>query len=442
MSTDFLVPISEDKVTIRFLRPGNKVPKIENWTSYSFETDFFYPCASFSFECSDDRADQLRDTINISDPVELLVNGVVECKGLIEKIDFSYNVSGGSTIKLSGRDILGVVIDGTIDPKIKISETQTFGYALKKAFETAGFDEDHISFVNVNPNKVMQTKQTTKQSKPASGRSTTAKVNAQMKPHKNEGFMEFAMRICKRSGWNIKLSPDGEWINIGMPDYSSHTNDPSLFHEISMMTPANNILDGSISCNWQKMPSYIIGEATGAGGVNRKGLNKVFVPNTVLLDQEQIIFSIYSTNYNKMKFVEDPVNQLSANLPTMLKNLFPGIIQPDDKPAMNLKLRPLYLYDDESKSLSSLEYVMRKKMADFQNNFFQVNYTVSGHSYMSHGMQVNYAIDTMCKVKDDTYGFDNSFWIQKRVFTKSRSAGTKTHLTLKLPYIYVFPDIL
>jgi prophage tail gpP-like protein len=42
----------------------------------------------------------------------------------------------------------------------------------------------------------------------------------------------------------------------------------------------------------------------------------------------------------------------------------------------------------------------------------------------------------MVNVVDETFGCSGLFWIQKRVFTKSRGGGTKTHLLLRLPYVF------
>ena len=426
-----------DQISIRFLKEGSDVPafQVDNWTAYTFESDYFNPSDSFSFELSDDRVDQLRNKIIIGDAVELVVNNNVECKGLVERVDLDYSVGGGTVLKLTGRDMLGVVCDGTMAPNVKITETNTFEDAILKAFESAGWTADKIAFGNFNnaANFSPETEQK------GSGRRKKEKIGHQLKPHKNEGFMEFALRICKRSGWNIKLTPDGEYINIGMPTYISVDTDPMFIHKATDPIH-NNVLSGNLSIDWRKQPSYIIGEATGAGGNFRKGLNSVFVPNALLLDQTKILLFQYShltEKQIKWAFAND---DLVNNVPQMLQDLFPGWIAANTKEAFQ-KLRPLYEYDDESKTMASLEYVMTKKMADFQSNFFQLTYVVDGHSYKADGGTFNYCINSMCKVIDETYKLDNRFWIQKRIFTKSRSGGTKTSLTLKLPYIYVFPNI-
>jgi len=427
-----------DQISIQFTKPGSGDPafKVDNWTSYSFESDYFNPVDSFSFELGDDRVDQLINKIRIGDPVELIMWGRTQCKGLIEKVDFDYSVNGGTVLKLSGRDILGTVCDGTISPNIKITDTNTFEDALLKAFEGAGWSKDKIAFVNFSDQANFKPETSQK----GSGRKKREKIGHQLKPHKNEGFMEFAMRICKRSGWNIKLTPDGQYIHIGMPTYDITDVDGTFCHKLSDQIH-NNILSSSVAIDWRKQPSYIIGEATGAGGNFRKGINSVFVPNALLLDQDDIILYGYShMSEKKIKWVNaNPM--LTGNLPTLLKNLFPGKVTANTAEA-NQKLRPLFEYDDESKSMAELQYVMTKKMADFQNNFFSLDIVTNGHSFVADGVHYVDQINTMCHVIDETYGLDNDFWIQRRVFTKSRSSGTRTQLTLKLPYIYVFEEVL
>jgi hypothetical protein len=161
-----------------------------------------------------------------------------------------------------------------------------------------------------------------------------------------------------------------------------------------------------------------------------------------MLDSDKILLIGYSdVTPKKIKMVANNYNLIN-NIPNMIRKLYPtGSNAINNSKYPNPKEKPLYEYDDESKNMDSLEYVMRKKMADFQNSFFTLNYSVSGHSYIGGNNQLyNYDIDSMIRVIDDTYELDNIFWVQKKVLTKSRS-GTKTDLTLKLPYIYEFPDL-
>ena len=433
------MPDQIDQISIQFVKPGSGIPafKVDNWTSYSFESDFFSPVDNFSFELSDDRVDQLRNKINIGDPVELIVFNQVQCKGMVEKVDYDYSVNGGTTLRLSGRDMLGAICDGTISPTVKITDTNTFEDALIKAFESAGWDKDHIAFVNFND--AANFKPDTFQK--GSGRKKGSKIGHQFRPRKNEGFMEYALRICKRSGWNIKLTPNGEYIHIGMPNYDTTDVDGIFYHKISDPT-RNNIIAASVSMDWRKQPSYLIGEATAAGGVYRKGINKVFVPNGLLLDQEDIILYGYNNDYKDkgVKWI-DTNDQLTGNLPKLITDLFPGKITVGS-PEAQQRFRPVYVYDDESKSMAELQYVMMKKMSDFQNSFFSLNIITNGHSFKDEsGVHYVDMVDSMCRVVDETYGFDNHFWIQKRRFTKSRNGGTRTELTLKIPYIYIFPEL-
>jgi hypothetical protein len=422
--------MENDTISLQFPVEGIK---IDNWTSYVFESDYFVPSDQFSFELSDDRAEQLKNKINIASPVELVINGQVECKGMVERIDFSYE--NGTKLKLTGRDILGIVCDGTMPPNIKITDTNTFEDALFEAFKTAGWSKDKIAFVNFN--NFADFKPETSQK--GSGRRKGKQIGHQLKPHKNEGFMEWALRICKRSGWNIKLTPNGEYIHIGSPSYETMSIDPILVHRITN-SENNNVLGGELLIEWRRQPSYIIGEATGAGGNFRKGINTVFVPNSCLIDQSKTILFEYGKLSAGMKWV-DQNQQLVDSLPKLLKDLFPKTAVEANTPESFRKTRPLYEYDDESKTMADLQYIMMHRMADFQNSFFQLNYSVDGHSYKVDGSVYNYAINSMCKIVDETYDFDNHFWIQKRTFTKSRSGGTRTELSLRLPYLYVFPEL-
>jgi prophage tail gpP-like protein len=52
--------------------------------------------------------------------------------------------------------------------------------------------------------------------------------------------------------------------------------------------------------------------------------------------------------------------------------------------------------------------------------------TVYGHTQDGHP----FAVDTLIDVDDDVLGLHEPMWVMERTYTKSRSAGTTTTLTL------------
>lgn len=439
-----------EQITIQFYpSSGDPSFKIDNWTSYSFESDFFVPADGFSFELADDRVEQLKNKIRIGDKVVLLIDDIFQCVGLIDKIKMSYDRSTGTILTISGRDKLGRVCDATTTPEIQsnIKANSTYQQIFQSIFNNFGLfdikeDDDGIDA------KASSGGKEGKAGKPSTGRKSrrkkSAQINYQLKPYKNEGYMEYALRLCHRNGWNIKLSVDGQSVLIFPPSYDRDTGiQYKLYHLLQDKDNLNNIKSGSLDVNWSKLPSVIIAEGLSGGGSFRKSSNKCVYVNDI---------SGYDINGN-------PLSDGSGNPKTDLAALIKAyqskgsqIITFNAKLKLSLpsaifgvntdlKIAPqaaLFLYDQEAHGADELEFFTRKKMYEYQESFFTLHYVVDGHRNKASNDNSIWAINTLVNVQDETFGCNGQYWIKKRTFTKTRDGGTKTTLELKLPYIYDF----
>lgn len=99
--------------------------------------------------------------------------------------------------------------------------------------------------------------------------------------------------------------------------------------------------------------------------------------------------------------------------------------------------RPLYYVDYNAQTPEELMLGVSELMADFQDKFFSLEYTLDQHT----NNNVVWTPNLMVSVTDNAFApgnssVSNTYWIQKVNFTKSRSGGTETHLTLNLPYTH------
>src|SRR5271169_2959300 len=111
---------------------------INNWTSYTYDSDFFIPCDGFNFELSDDRFPQTYSQISYGNKIELYINNILQCTGMIDHAHISYSRNSGSILNITGRDLLSIVADTTIAPNIQnqIKPTSTYGSIFDLVFES------------------------------------------------------------------------------------------------------------------------------------------------------------------------------------------------------------------------------------------------------------------------------------------------------------------
>lgn len=447
-----------DQLTANFLdQNGNIVTSIKNVTSYSLDSDFFMPADGFTLEIGDDRADQLNKNINIGSRVAISINDNPQLIGYVDKIQYSYNRGGGKILHIQGRDALGTIGDSICHPSLKLAQDDTTITSLNKIFDI-GSSWSKGYFNNSNPyglygltslsidDRFSATKAIGGNVgiKARTGKTLRSLVkNLQhaidhlIRPRHEEGIMQFAQRIAHQSGLEIKLARGGTFeVLINSPIYTRDT--PPLYQLIKQSNnPKNNVITGSMDVNWTKQPTVIVGEVVASGGLYRKEDRKVICINELTgyqrglaptLDNAlpQVKEFVNSTTTKYGYYLMEPNVNLITSIPNTIINLIPSTY------------RPMFLYDENIASFEELKFAVAKKMAQYQNDFFTLHYTVENHTNNGNIWQPNQLVNVI----DDTFDPNNSvgsvYWIKRVTFTKSRGGGTKTNLELKLPFIYAF----
>jgi len=216
---------------------------------------------------------------------------------------------------------------------------------------------------------------------------------------------------------------DGSGVIVDAPDYVT-----APIHKLTRRfngQGVNNVEDGFRSINAEVQPSCLLTVGQSSGSDMAKIRLKCIAINELV--------SVY------------PDGSISADVQDIIAR-YPGIkvlplrkqlIPTTDRVVSRRKPVPVFLKDDESKSLEQLAAFTRRRLSEKQREYFSVTYTVKGHTY---GEQYPYAINTNVEVEDDYLDIYENLWVQSRTFTKSRGGGTKTELQLIRPFTLELGD--
>lgn len=433
--------VDSDTLTAVFNKGLFNEVNIQNFTSYTLDADFFVPADAFSLSIEDDRADELNNKIVIGSPLVISINDAPQLIGYVEKVDYHYVRGAGSQLHISGRDTLGLMSDAITPPNNTFTNTTTIKQILTSLFADFGITTGKYSISDIAEMSVATAglvgSANRGKTPKAVAKSWLRQINRQIKPRKEEGYLEYAMRICKEVGLNIKLLPGTTKAYVNTPIYD-RTSPPlfalnNRFSTNGSGSPKqNNIKSGNLSFDYTRQPSVIISEMSGAQQPSFEiNQQKVLMVNDLigynafgdLYDELQAIVDKYSKTYGY--YLIPPSQGLSDAVPNLLVN------QPD---VIGTIARPMYLFDEHATNQDELIFFTLEKMSKHQDAFMHLEYEVKDHSFNKYIWQVN----QMVSVSDDRLEMYSNYWIKRRTFSKSRDHGTTTRLVLSLPYIWNF----
>lgn len=99
--------------------------------------------------------------------------------------------------------------------------------------------------------------------------------------------------------------------------------------------------------------------------------------------------------------------------------------------------------DDDCKSSKEADFIARRMCAEERRGGWQLEYTVSGHTFPSMVAKGGFGVwapDTVCRVEDDELDIHGNFYVESVTF--SRSPETTTAITLMRPQDLIFADKL
>jgi prophage tail gpP-like protein len=453
----------QDEVTCELISiTGGNPITIGNWTSYDIERDYFTPADAFTFTLEDDRADQLNAELQIGMQVNINVNNNCIMVGFVDSFDYTYSRQSGKKLVLRGRDLLGVIDDATIFPNLGTGGTKDFQFAPSTTLDTI-FNTIFTPFgasiaVDDAPHLTLATafafgrKANTTKTPKGLARSLKTQLGHLKKPNKGEKFLGYALRFCTLVGAHIKMAPGTrDTILINCPTYNRSSPVAYNLQHISIgNNPGNNIEDGKMHVSYKEQPSALILEGTTGAATFKKQNFKVVSVNEITgydrrnSDASTAVF---------LPAVNDAISQLTTGIVSsgnagtgyylipMKEDLYNSL--PNSVVGLQTAFyRPEYMIDESGKTGSELQFTCAKRMAQYQQKYFALDYKVSGHTQMVNGSPVVWMTNTMCNVIDDTFdttnSLSNAYWIEKVTFSKGRSSGTSSTIKLNLPNIYAF----
>lgn len=428
------------------MRLPNTGTEIRNWSHYRLTSRFLTPCDQFDFEIAEQDLPVAIELLAPGTPVHISLNDRPVMTGLIDKRTVSSSRRGGTTIAVSGRDILGAVVSSSIDPKIMFSDALTvldvatavlapFGITTiyndgdlnisamtgkskksKPASETSSVQLPRLTLAE---DGTVSTTFTTVSVKQVIGAKKSLKDQKlqQLKPHIGEGAYEYLARVSKRFGYHIWAAADGTGAIIATPDFSSAPLN-TIRHTRS--SEESNIIEGRVELDLDSQPSCIVAMsgATSPGATEPKGSSVVVMVNEICGTDEQGR-PLPEVQNIIARYKGAKVLAIRDQLVTKRKQLNDALI-----------VRPMFAKDDECRTQAQLEAFCRRRMAELQHRGLVANYTVEGHTQNG----IPWAVNTMAKVVDEVAGLIETLWLMERTYEKSKSSGTTTHLTFVRPH--------
>lgn len=271
---------------------------------------------------------------------------------------------------ITGRDILGAVVDGHIDPRMQVGKETTIEELIKLVFSQFGITD--IGFYDANSPRAALARVAPPK---AWGKSRHKRKDPikDVKPRSGEGAFGYLTRILQHYGYWCWASVDGKYVVVAGPDYEQ---EPAfdLFRHASGYR--NNIEKGGAKISTQSMPSHVY--VRGADS-SRGAKSKILVCVT----------------FDKVR-----------------------------------RFKPMYIEDQHATNAENAERIARLALAKKACDFFSYNCTASG--FRDPTRQGIYCTDAIANVIDQAAGVQGPLWIKSRTFRQSRS-GSFTDLSMIPP---------
>lgn len=401
-----------EEVELRILDGDSSGVSIREWSEYSFNSHFLTPADAFSFSVGQE--DLTIEAYNAMVPgakVGLFINSHQQCTGYIDSIERSASRDGGVEWRIEGRDIMGPIVDGSVDPKLQFKPGMKLSELILKALEPYGwaptFEDDNDANLNVMTGQKRGTR-TSKKGKTAKNAGV-----GQLRPHPQEGTFAFISRISQRLGLWIWPSAKGDKIIVSTPNFTNNSGSYSIRRRFDGV--GNNVLSGSVTVDLSDQPTIIVADGFSGGGQFGKSRIKAVMANP---------------------FIEvkgKPSSAFIAEIQEKYKGIV--VVKPPFTPPSTMTVpRPkiVYFHDEESHTQEQLENYVLRELSLLTRKFVSAKYTVAGHFVINDEEEtLPWAVDTIVEVDDEVGGLKENMWVLSRTFTKGAgSRGTKTSLEL------------
>lgn len=382
---------------------------LRHWKEYAFLSHFLTAADGWSFTTTKPEDTEIARALAPGELVRLRLNDHVLSTGYVDSVNCTTSRTGGTELRIEGRDKLGQVVDANVDPKLKIKEGDTLANVMQRVFAPFGWSKDEdFALAEETDEDALSTDVTGVKRTKKKGVPLKSFQLKQHQPVSGEGAFQFAARVANRQGLWIWLSADGETVIVGKPSFDLG----AVFYLHVATQPqqgSGTVISSSVHQDLTGQPSVIVAEAFGGGGdVEDRGRITAYAMN--------------------------PNVRVKGQFEDTIPKRFPGAKKVDLFPQPTAFVAPfermLYLHDSMAQNLGQLQHFLRRELSLIIRNALKVRCTVEGHGQEIDGTFVPWTINTVAHYTDESAGIDEDLWILSREFKRSVSGGSTTDLEL------------
>lgn len=384
------------------------VGMFDNIESYRINSNYLTPTDAWEvvvYDHADPRS--LRRIFRPLRPVKIYLDGNLQAIGRIDSIEGTG--TGETSLRVQGRDYVADLMDGGVDPALRVKKDQALDQLLLEAFKPWGITTVVSNFDasrNAMTGKVPFTGAPRKDFRPLK--------TEDFKPSDGEGAYEWVNKIVARHGATIQPSTRRNEICLAEPEYRQGP--------LYTLARPGNILGATAQRDWSDVPT--VTSAKGRGAASGSSASPLAITARTfsegspseLYKNTEIQFTITGPNSGVAVIEElfDPKSKVAV--------LY-------DSPAPCY--RPMYYSDKDSKTRDQLEHGLRRMLSERLRKTLTYSCRLRGVVDQESGAV--YAVDTMATVRDDVEDVDEDLWIMERTLTQSKGGGPMTELKLIRP---------
>ena len=406
---------------------------ISQWKSYTLTHKFLEPCATFDMVVGGSAvSDEVLGSLKPGLDIVLRVNGAVQFTGYLDAYETDVSRDGGTELRITGRDMMGPVVDSCADYTIPVKAKDTLAKVVAAFLEPFNFGEiklDNSTNVEIvqgrmsgrhikAPVDTPRRRRRTRHRKKTSGWETSLLV-----PYPGEGTYEFLQRLLTREGLYLWCAADttedgGGIAVVSCPDVFSMVDED--YNLTLKKDGTGNVLSATCRRDWKDQPSIVF-----VSGANRhegfaRGRHKVFIANPFASTDPNDNTTAFAQEIQRLKKKHGDGRELIVQLQQKQEKYL----------TLNPVARPTFLTAPEGNTPTQVEFFARRYLADKMRKHFTYNCTVRGHTAPNGGV---WAVDTCVNVVDEYNNVNERLYILGKTFMRSRANGTITKLELIRP---------
>lgn len=380
-----------------FNRPVAQQPRVIQ--SYELDSAYLTSTDAWSITLYDSDRTRLK---NLQlEPLQLSIHGQPQLVGRIENI----KRGGGGEITVSGRDHISVLVEGNVDPVVKVTEDMTLKQVILLAAGPYGIinvlGEGDFLLRNLRSGAPLSA---------GKDQGFPDLQPGKLKPEAGIGLYDWLNRLCARHGCTIQPGPDFGSVLLSAPNYAQSPIINLTRSVDPRSSVVNNIDRGQSNEDYSSFPTHglAIGKIATVGE---------------------------SAKSAAIDF--DPLKGLSDSLKALLEGkILSERSLPTSPKSLGTKLyRFLYVKDDEARTSAQVDRAIKRAVAERLRETLDYSVTVRDHKDKESGHI--FAVDTIATVNDEVCEISEPMWVASRKFTYQQGQGAVTELNLWRPGSFV-----